>query len=200
MQALALVAQLLIAVQAPAGETPARPSAEAAPAPETVSAGVVTGPVLLAIPEDEMAGFDEPERSSRLGSWEAANGARTGGAVAIVLGFYRPEMAELNTIARGLGFQEGFGNEALFMNGIRAYGYIGRHFRIGGLIIEGDETIVDSLADFNRTLDLEINQGGITLEGVYPMRRWEFYGGAMIGIASYELHYTQEDLRAGTAT
>lgn len=202
MTPIALLAHAWLALQSPEAVTAAAVTAPTAPATvaeaaTAPAASAATGPVLLAIPEDELAGEDESTASSKLGSWEAAHGARTGGALAVVLGFYRPDMAGLNRIAEDLNFAGGFGNEAIFVNGIRGYGYIGPYFRIGGLLAEGGASVDDPGADFDRTLDFRFNEGGITLEGVYSAKRWEAYAGGMIGVGNYEITYTQTDLRAG---
>jgi hypothetical protein len=159
----------------------------------------VTQPVQIELPEDELAGEDEAQASVELGSWEAAHGARTGAAVAVVLGFYRPNMADVNAIAEDLNFPGGFGNQAIFMNGIRGYGYVGKFFRIGGIFAQGDASVVDPGAEFDRSLDLQVNEGGITLEGVYAKRRWEVYAGGMVGVGSYQITYSQNDLRGPRA-
>ena len=197
MNALMLVTPLLAAlsatepVPAPAPATamaaaPAAPAAATAAAPKAGSS--------IAIAEDELAGEDEAAGATRDG-WGAEKGARTGGAVGIVLGVYRPSMAGINKVAAQLNFPGGFGSDALFMSGIRGYGYVGRHFRIGGQVLSGSASIADPGAAFDRELDLNVSQGGITLEYVYPTQRMEFYAGGLVGVGSVELTYRQQDLR-----
>jgi hypothetical protein len=202
MQVLSLLAHAWLALQMPdAVTTPAGIPPASSPNTEssTPSTNATISRPVLAIPEDELAGEDEPEATARRGGWSAEKDAKSGGALAIVIGFYRPDMKDINAIAEGLNFPGGFGNDALFMNGLRGYGYIGKHFRIGGMILSGNSQIADPGTQFDRSLELNVNQGGVTLEYVYPTRRMEFYTGGMLGVGNYELTYTQTDLRGTQA-
>lgn len=202
MQALSLFAHVWLTLQMPAEATAAN---ETPPAPQATTAASLpaTGPSatrpIIAIAEDELAGEDESAATARRGGWSEEKDAKSGGALSIVIGLYRPDMRELNDIAEALNFPGGFGNEAIFMNGLRGYGYIGKNFRIGGIVISGNTQVADPGTQFNRTLELDVSHGGVTLEYVYPTRRMEFYVGGMLGVGSYEVTYTQQDVRGNRA-
>lgn len=208
MQWIAVLAHAWLVVQTPvtiAAEKPVTaPAEQAAVTAPTEAPSAATAPAYAAAPSDatqvtEMPTDEMDEDGISPEGWEAEKDAQTGGGVAVVLGFYRPNMRDINQIAGALNFPGGFGNEALFMNGLHAYGYIGKYFRIGGELLTGSASISDPGADFDRSLRLDVDQGGITLEFVWPTQRFEVYGGGMIGVGSYSLVYGQNDLRGARA-
>ncbi len=196
------------ASEPPVSEMPAAVTAESAPvelvdeprATESVTGETVTSDFSAPAPSPAtgdailpaMAAPLGPERDrGRLTSWDAAERARTGAGVGIIIGLYNPSLATLNSIAEAFGFPGGFGSGVVYMNGIRGYGYVGPNFRIGGMVLSGSRSVIEFGEQFDRTLQADMQQGGISIEGVYPAKRWEAYAGAMVGVGSYELRYAQ---------
>jgi hypothetical protein len=119
---------------------------------------------------------------------------RGGGGIALTFGWLWTPMSGLNDIARQMNFGEGFSGGPVQMSGLRGFGYIGRHFRVGGMAADGSKRIRDRGEQYQRDLILTVEQVGLTLEYVYPMRRWEFYGGGLLGSGAYRLTHVQTNL------
>ena len=198
MNTTAFLASVLIALHSPLPD-----AADSAAALEQqplgpVMAMPVTPPAerTLQEPVDEFRGLAEP-RVWDLDDWDAAEGARGGGGVAILFGLYNPPRGQVNDIARQLGFPgsdgRAFGGAPLRLQGMRAFGHVGRNFRVGGMYATGGQVLASDVDDFRRRLSFEVDQVGLTLEFVYPQRRWELYGGGLLGSSTYRFHYSQRD-------
>ncbi len=168
--------------------------------PQAASPAEVTGPAGFAAfvtdvsPVDELAEPPEPRGQEAA---RAAGGPQGGGGASFVFGFLWSDQAVLDNLARQLNFgADGFPGGPFETQGIHAFGYIGRNFRVGGMLAEGSKSIIDdSSAVFLREVDVTAAHIGLTLEYVYPTRRWEFYGGGMLGSGEYEVRYAQQELR-----
>lgn len=202
MHAWLAVYQALVVLQSPGTvtETPVITWASVSTAPAALTAPVQRAITAEAEIEDQLA--EDAAVAQRRASGE---GKDTGGGVALVFMAFNPPFEGLNDIAQRMNFFDasgrtsGFGSGPLFMRGLSLFGYAGKHFRIGGMGTEGRITIVDGQADFERDLILRVSQGGVTLEYVYPKRRWELYAGGLIGAGEYELTYVQAELATRNA-
>ncbi len=96
-------------------------------------------------------------------------------------GIYSPQSSDLD------GFDTGFNGEFVF--GFRFNPYIAVELGFGYFNTEGEKTVVRGSAVSRKSFDIDVWPFTLTLKGILPYKKWEFFGLAGGGIYSVSVPY-----------